>query len=722
MTFDEFLVSKETIGEFDRDFVTKVKYNDNIDYIFKTNYGGLNYNSELKCVGLFDKKNNKLYGSSYDFNGMFNKEMYSNFYVGSIESIKNNLYKNADKLLNNYINDNSKTLRNMAKETFDKYISYEGNYNSIKEQAVKNYIYNFDKKELKFHVNTSKYERNNDVNKITMEEIEFPEETEYRVFEEYINNEEKTEHIYSRETNNIELTAKERIGARLLEKDLEGDSEYKKKVPLSDYSDYEKYIDRMVKGEKNVLVSEDIEYFGHTSGTTGKQKLVPVTRSSRVAASKYMALLSQRFAYNYFKDSWSYGKGLMIADIVTTTYTDGGIPICSATSGGMKSIKNVIPYMYSSPYEVMLIKDKEAALYLHLLFALIEEKLSYISGVFVSNILDLLRILDNKKNLLVRDIRRGRIDRNLNIDDNFRKKLNSFIKPDAARADYLEKEFSKGFQGICKRIWPNLLYIACVTGANFSVYDEKVNYYTENLPIYSPAYAATEGTIGINPFVSEIKYVIIPDTVFYEFILVDNKNYKKIETYTLEQLKIGKAYEVVVTSYAGLYRYRIGDVIKVVGFYNKSPEIVFLYRKNQVLNMVAEKTTEEHLKNSIDNTMKSLKLSLVDYTTLEDNSVSPGRYVFYLELENDISKNTIKDIEKVLCIDDLAKGDDLFFAATGITEGDLLQGVRHTAHNKATTQSVVMRGKTGTIRFVDAIHNLDKNDILVDLMKKYNMD
>lgn len=221
MTFDEFLVSKETIGEFERDFVTKVKYNDNIDYIFKTNYGGLNYNSELKCVGLFDKKNNKLYGSSYDFNGMFNKEMYSNFYVGSIESIKNNLYKNANKMLNNYINDNSKTLRNMAKETFDKYISYEGNYNSIKEIAVRNYIYNFEKQELEFHVNTSKYERNNDANKLTMEEIEFPEETEYRVFEEYINNEEKTEHIYSREANNIELTAKERIGVRLLEKDLE---------------------------------------------------------------------------------------------------------------------------------------------------------------------------------------------------------------------------------------------------------------------------------------------------------------------------------------------------------------------------------------------------------------------------------------------------------------------------------------------------------------------
>ena len=81
-----------------------------------------------------------------------------------------------------------------------------------------------------------------------------------------------------------------------------------------------------------------------------------------------------------------------------------------------------------------------------------------------------------------------------------------------------------------------------------------------------------------------------------------------------------------------------------------------------------------------------------------------------------------EDLQKVLTIDDLAKGDELFFAATGITEGDLLKGVIQIGNNRAKTQSVVMRAKTGTIRFVDAIHNLDKNDILVDLMKKYNME
>ena len=66
-----------------------------------------------------------------------------------------------------------------------------------------------------------------------------------------------------------------------------------------------------------------------------------------------------------------------------------------------------------------------------------------------------------------------------------------------------------------------------------------------------------------------------------------------------------------------------------------------------------------------------------------------------------------EDIKKKLTIEDLAKGDDLFFAATGITEGNLLKGVINIGDNKAKTESIVMRSKTGTIRFVNAILNLD---------------
>ena len=82
---------------------------------------------------------------------------------------------------------------------------------------------------------------------------------------------------------------------------------------------------------------------------------------------------------------------------------------------------------------------------------------------------------------------------------------------------------------------------------------------------------------------------------------------------------------------------------------------------------------------------------------------------------------TDTDIEKVLSLEDLAKGDELFFAATGITDGDLLIGVVSLGNDRLTTNSVVMRAKTGTIRFVDAIHAVDKNDILTDLMGKYSI-
>jgi fructose-1,6-bisphosphatase II len=65
------------------------------------------------------------------------------------------------------------------------------------------------------------------------------------------------------------------------------------------------------------------------------------------------------------------------------------------------------------------------------------------------------------------------------------------------------------------------------------------------------------------------------------------------------------------------------------------------------------------------------------------------------------------DLEKVLSTDDLVSGDDVFFACTGVTDGDLVEGIRYRG-NSARTQSVVMRSRSGTVRIVDAIHRREK--------------
>jgi fructose-1,6-bisphosphatase II len=63
--------------------------------------------------------------------------------------------------------------------------------------------------------------------------------------------------------------------------------------------------------------------------------------------------------------------------------------------------------------------------------------------------------------------------------------------------------------------------------------------------------------------------------------------------------------------------------------------------------------------------------------------------------------------DRVLCIDDLCAGKDVFFAATGITTGELLHGVRY-EDVYAYTQSMVLRSTSGTMRYVDAFHPIEK--------------
>ncbi len=77
------------------------------------------------------------------------------------------------------------------------------------------------------------------------------------------------------------------------------------------------------------------------------------------------------------------------------------------------------------------------------------------------------------------------------------------------------------------------------------------------------------------------------------------------------------------------------------------------------------------------------------------------------EEERRMKEMGIEDKDKVLQLSDLVTGDDVIFAATGVTDGDLLRGVRYMG-DTATTQTVVTRSKTGTIRFIDAVHVLAK--------------
>ena len=77
------------------------------------------------------------------------------------------------------------------------------------------------------------------------------------------------------------------------------------------------------------------------------------------------------------------------------------------------------------------------------------------------------------------------------------------------------------------------------------------------------------------------------------------------------------------------------------------------------------------------------------------------------EQEKEEAESAGYDLSRVLTTDDLVSGDDCFFACTGVTDGDLVNGVRYRAES-AITQSIVMRSRSGTVRIIDALHRRDK--------------
>lgn len=90
--------------------------------------------------------------------------------------------------------------------------------------------------------------------------------------------------------------------------------------------------------------------------------------------------------------------------------------------------------------------------------------------------------------------------------------------------------------------------------------------------------------------------------------------------------------------FSGLYRYRLGDVVRVSGFHNSTPKLQFIRRKSLILTINIDKNTEKDLQLAVEEADKLLaaeKLEVLDYTSHVDLSTDPGHYVIFMELRGD---------------------------------------------------------------------------------------
>jgi hypothetical protein len=168
--------------------------------------------------------------------------------------------------------------------------------------------------------------------------------------------------------------------------------------------------------------------------------------------------------------------------------------------------------------------------------------------------------------------------------------------------------------------------------STYKNYEDKIRTFLGKVPIYSPGYAATEGVFCVNLDPAAQHYTFIPGTGFFEFLPASPAGGENPQVHDITDLKIGEEYELVLTNYSGFYRYRMGDIIKIEKYINQTPVFSFIRRKGVLIDIAAEKTTEEAVSSALKACYSAIGLEILDYIIYPECRQIPGYYDFYIEL------------------------------------------------------------------------------------------
>ncbi|KAF2581284.1 hypothetical protein F2Q68_00001039 [Brassica cretica] len=434
---------------------------------------------------------------------------------------------------------------------------------------------------------------------------------------------------------------------------------FKHVMPVVTYEDIQPDINRISNGDKSqILCSSPISEFLTSSGTSGgERKLMPTIEEELDRRSLLYSLLMP--VMSQFVPGLDKGKGMYFLFIKSESKTPGGLPARPVLTSYYKSshFKNrpYDPYTnYTSPNQTILCPDSYQSMYSQMLCGLCQHnEVLRVGAVFASGFIRAIKFLEKHWPELVHDIRTGTLNSEI-TDLSVREAVEEILKPDPKLADFVETECRKtSWQGIITRLWPNTKYVDVIVTGTMSQYIPTLDYYSNGLPLVCTMYASSECYFGVNlrPLCkpSEVSYTLIPTMAYFEFLPVHRNSgvtssislpkalteKEQQELVDLVDVKLGQEYELVVTTYAGLYRYRVGDVLRVAGFKNNAPQFNFICRKNVVLSIDSDKTDEVELQNAVKNAVTHLvpfDASLSEYTSYADTSSIPGHYVLFWEL------------------------------------------------------------------------------------------
>jgi hypothetical protein len=439
-------------------------------------------------------------------------------------------------------------------------------------------------------------------------------------------------------------------------------AEYRQHVPVAPYEYVAPYIERVTRGETKALLSEPkVLMFALTSGTTAARKLIPVTRGYLRAYRRGW----QMWGVRLFRDH--RGRRIAMRPMVQMVgdpdeyRTEAGIPCGNLTGFTAKIQMRLIQRLYAVPPESGKIKDALAKYYVALRFS-IGRNVSTFMAANPSTLSQLARILDAEKESLVKDLHDGTLRADLDIPGDVRSSLAPRLKANPGHARELAAISSKLGRLYPKDVWPSdSVVVGTWTGGSMGPYLRKLPEYYGDTPIRDLGLLASEGRMTL-PFANSTPSGVLDIwSHVFEFIPeseIDSKTPIALGAHEVEE---GKSYYIVPTTSYGLYRYHISDLVRVTGFYGRTPLIEFLGKGHRFANLTGEKLSEHHVTRAIDEVLKTVPLPLGTYSLAPVWDDAAPFYGVFLEASDAADEALVKHF--LMRLDRELGGQNIEYAA-----------------------------------------------------------
>ena len=390
-------------------------------------------------------------------------------------------------------------------------------------------------------------------------------------------------------------------------KNIKTYEEYIQNVPLiHNWQQIQNHIEEISDGHPSILYTEKTTAFEETSGSTAPSKLIPITKGLRKEFQNAIKVWMLEL-YNLYPDAFKGKAYWSISPVLKPVkFTKGN-----------KRIGSLDDSEYFNPLIAKLL-SKTIAVNNNVL------KITN-SQTFYSETLKQL-LLNSNLTLISVWSPSFFLQMDKHLRDNWVVIINLLKDKDYDRYQYLLPHSPENFNW--KQLWPNLACLSCWTDAQASMWLTQVKNKLGNVPIQPKGLLATEAIISI-PLSKTLNSALAYRSHFFEF-----KSTRTQQIFLAHQLIINDTYEVIVTTAGGLYRYCTKDIVKITGFHNSIPIMLFLGRSNRNSDMVGEKLSETMVNNKLSNYLEKTNVNFSMLFLKAVNSPSSAGYILYTSAEN----------------------------------------------------------------------------------------